>query len=276
MGDGVTPPAGFGVGQAVQPLHGDLRRTLPPPHEDLGDDADARSPRCRPRTISTRCTTPIRSSGSRTPSNEILAAPPITFPLTLPMCAPLSDGAAAVIVCTEEGLRAHRRRPGPLCADRGERHAQLLRSRPGPARPSRRPTGGADGLRDGWARTRRHARRRGARRHRDGRDHPDREPRSGRPGTRRRLRRAGDFTIGGRIPVNPSGGLESKGHPIGATGLGQLYELVTQLRGEAEDRQVAGARHAIQENGGGFLGIEEAAVAIHILTRRTEEEPCPC
>ncbi len=77
----------------------------------------------------------------------------------------------------------------------------------------------------------------------------------------------GDFTIGGRIPVNPSGGLESKGHPIGASGLGQLHELVTQLRGEAGTRQVAGARHAIQENGGGFLGIEEAAVAIHILTK---------
>lgn len=43
----------------------------------------------------------------------------------------------------------------------------------------------------------------------------------------------GDFTVGGRIPINPSGGLESKGHPIGATGLGQIHELVTQLRGEA-------------------------------------------
>ncbi|MCP5190313.1 MAG: thiolase family protein, partial [Pseudomonadales bacterium] len=76
----------------------------------------------------------------------------------------------------------------------------------------------------------------------------------------------GEFTVGGRIPINPSGGLESKGHPLGATGIGQLYELVTQLRGEAGQRQVAGARHAIQENGGGMQGIEEAAVAIHILT----------
>ncbi|KAB7590662.1 thiolase family protein, partial [Verminephrobacter sp. Larva24] len=77
----------------------------------------------------------------------------------------------------------------------------------------------------------------------------------------------GDFTLGGRLPVNPSGGLESKGHPLGATGLGQLYELTTQLRGEAGPRQVPGARHAMQENGGGFLGIEEAAVAIHILSK---------
>jgi acetyl-CoA acetyltransferase len=77
----------------------------------------------------------------------------------------------------------------------------------------------------------------------------------------------GEFSLGGRIPINVSGGLESKGHPIGATGIGQLYELVTQLRGEAGDRQVQGARHAIQENGGGMIGVEEAAVAIHILSK---------
>ena len=77
----------------------------------------------------------------------------------------------------------------------------------------------------------------------------------------------GDFTLGGRLPINPSGGLESKGHPLGATGIGQLYELTTQLRGEAGARQVPGARHAIQENGGGLQGVEEAAVAIHILSR---------
>ncbi len=77
----------------------------------------------------------------------------------------------------------------------------------------------------------------------------------------------GEFTLGGRLPVNPSGGLESKGHPLGATGIGQLFELVTQLRGEAGPRQVDGARHAIQENGGGLQSVEEAAVAIHILSR---------
>ncbi|MNF58220.1 lipid-transfer protein [compost metagenome] len=77
----------------------------------------------------------------------------------------------------------------------------------------------------------------------------------------------GEFTLGGRIPVNTSGGLESKGHPLGATGIGQLFELVTQLRGEAGERQVQGARHAIQENGGGLQGIEEAVVAINILSK---------
>jgi acetyl-CoA acetyltransferase len=64
----------------------------------------------------------------------------------------------------------------------------------------------------------------------------------------------------------PSGGLESKGHPLGATG-GPDLRAVTQLRGEAGARQVQGARHAIQENGGGLVGIEEGAVAINILSR---------
>ena len=77
----------------------------------------------------------------------------------------------------------------------------------------------------------------------------------------------GDFTVGGRMPINPSGGLESKGHPIGATGLGQIHELVTQLRSEAGKRQVDNARIAIQENGGGLYGIEEAVVAVTLLAK---------
>jgi len=77
----------------------------------------------------------------------------------------------------------------------------------------------------------------------------------------------GEFSIGGRIPINPSGGLESKGHPIGATGLGQIHELVTQLRGEAGPRQVEGARHALHENSGGQMGIEEAAVAVSVFAK---------
>ena len=77
----------------------------------------------------------------------------------------------------------------------------------------------------------------------------------------------GDLSIGGRIPVNPSGGLECKGHPIGATGMGQIHELVTQLRGEAGLRQVEGAKVAMQENGGGSSGYEEAVVTVNLFTR---------
>lgn len=66
----------------------------------------------------------------------------------------------------------------------------------------------------------------------------------------------GDNTYGGRIVTNPSGGLLSKGHPLGATGLAQCYELVQQLRGRAEHRQVDGARLALQHN----LGLGGACV----------------
>ena len=66
----------------------------------------------------------------------------------------------------------------------------------------------------------------------------------------------GDNTYGGRIVTNPSGGLLSKGHPLGATGLAQCTELVGQLRGEAGARQVPGARIALQHN----LGLGGACV----------------
>ena len=79
----------------------------------------------------------------------------------------------------------------------------------------------------------------------------------------------GETTLGGRIPVNPSGGLLSRGHPVGASGLAQIHELVTQIRGEAGKRQVEGARIALAENGGGVVGNEEAAMCIHILEKAT-------
>jgi acetyl-CoA acetyltransferase len=75
-------------------------------------------------------------------------------------------------------------------------------------------------------------------------------------GTAERFIVDGDNTYGGRIVTNPSGGLLSKGHPLGATGLAQCYELVSQLRGRAEQRQVEGARLALQHN----LGLGGACV----------------
>ena len=66
----------------------------------------------------------------------------------------------------------------------------------------------------------------------------------------------GDNTYGGKMVVNPSGGLMSKGHPIGATGLAQCYELCTQLRGMAGARQVENAKIALQHN----LGLGGAVV----------------
>ena len=71
----------------------------------------------------------------------------------------------------------------------------------------------------------------------------------------------------GPIPINTSGGLVSKGHPVGATGLSMVHELVMQLRGEAGARQVHEARVALQENGGGVIGLEEAACSVMLLER---------
>lgn len=82
-----------------------------------------------------------------------------------------------------------------------------------------------------------------------------------------KLLASGETRIGGRVPVNPSGGLISKGHPVGATGVAQLVELTEQLRGRSGDRQVTDARVALAENGGGYLGPHPAAVAITLLQR---------
>jgi acetyl-CoA acetyltransferase len=199
--------------------------------------------------------------------DEVLAAPPITYPITLPMCAPLSDGAAAAIVCTEDGLQrigADRRRCIKVAASvlRSFTHRPLERPDLNIGRLAARQAYEIAGLgpqdmhvaevHDASAM---------------GEIIQAENLGLAAPGEGGPCAERGDFTLGGRIPVNTSGGLESKGHPLGATGIGQLYELVTQLRGEAGARQVHGARHAIQENGGGLQGIEEAALAVHILSK---------
>jgi acetyl-CoA acetyltransferase len=79
---------------------------------------------------------------------------------------------------------------------------------------------------------------------------------------------SGATTLGGERPVNLSGGLESKGHPLGATGLGMIDELVTQLRGEAGDRQAPGdPTIAVQQNAGGLIGLDEALCGVNVLER---------
>src|SRR5690606_17945836 len=85
-----------------------------------------------------------------------------------------------------------------------------------------------------------------------------------------RYTETGETSLGGRTPVNVSGGLVSKGHPIAATGLIQIHELVTQLRHEAGARQVAGARIAVAENGGGFLKHEDAAAVVTVLSNKQD------
>ena len=80
------------------------------------------------------------------------------------------------------------------------------------------------------------------------------------PGEQTSLLRSGSVELGGHRPVNPSGGLLSKGEPLGASAIGQVVELVLQLRGEAEARQVAGARTALAHTVG--RGANASAVIL--------------
>lgn len=82
------------------------------------------------------------------------------------------------------------------------------------------------------------------------------------------LIRSGATTLGGRIPVNVSGGLLARGHPLGATGCAQLVELTDQLLGRAGERQVEGARWALAQNSGGILDLGDEAVAAVTVLRR--------
>ncbi len=87
------------------------------------------------------------------------------------------------------------------------------------------------------------------------------------PGESVKLLEDGETKLGGRIPVNTSGGLLRKGHPVGATGISQILELTIQLQGRAGVRQVEGARVALAHNGGGTIRGEVAAMNINILMR---------
>lgn len=83
-----------------------------------------------------------------------------------------------------------------------------------------------------------------------------------------RLLESGETTFGGKIVVNPSGGLLAKGHPIGGTGVAQVVEIVRQLRGQCGDRQVEGAKVGLTHaTGGGAMGMDSGACAIHIFAR---------
>jgi acetyl-CoA acetyltransferase len=83
------------------------------------------------------------------------------------------------------------------------------------------------------------------------------------PGEGGRLVEKGDTKLGGRIPVNTSGGLKAKGHPVGATGTGQAYEMFLQLTGQADKRQVKDAEVGLTHNVGG----SGATAAVHIYRR---------
>ncbi len=192
---------------------------------------------------------------------EILASPTVAEPLTRLMCAPIGDGAAAAILMSEEKARQyttkpvwvrgsalmsgsdHRAEHGGITARAAQRAFEMAGMTPrdinvmeihdasAPAELMLYEELGLCGEGEGG-----------------------------------RFIDEGVTEIGGRLPVNTSGGLLAKGHPVGATGVSQIYEIWLQLRGEAGDRQVAGARAGLTENGGGMVRGEAAATTVHVLS----------
>lgn len=204
----------------------------------------------------------------RTPISveQVLQSRALGFPLTVAMCSPMSDGAAAALLCTEAGLK-RLSRSAPAVAVK----ACELRS------ATSREFGAFED----------HVARRTARAayERAGVGPDDVDVAEVHDATSfgeifmsellelcplgegGKFAESGATRIGGALPINPSGGLASRGHPIAATGLAQIFELTLQLRGAAGPRQVHGAQIALQENSGGLLGCEEGAAVVTILQR---------
>jgi len=197
--------------------------------------------------------------------DDILNDKLVAWPLTRAMCAPISDGAAAIVVCSADALarfgrgRAVEVMGTALVSGSNRAHDDLSRHLGKVAADKAYEQAGIGPQDIGVAEVH------------DASAYAEilQTENLGlcAPGEGGPMAERGDTRLGGRIPVNTSGGLLSKGHPIGATGAIQIHELVMQLRGEAGARQVSGVRFAAAENGGGFFGVEEAATVVTILGR---------
>jgi acetyl-CoA acyltransferase len=206
---------------------------------------------------------PLAQFQNEIPLADILKGRVISWPLTLPMCAPISDGAAAVIVCSRDALKRFNEK----------RAVQILASvlRSGSDRSIHDFENASVGL------TARAAFKQAGLKPSDISLAEVHDASAYaeiaqiemvglcEPGQGGLITESGATSLGGRIPVNVSGGLESKGHPVAATGAGQIYELVQHLRDEAGPRQVEGARYALASCSGGFIGVEDAAACVTIL-----------
>jgi acetyl-CoA acetyltransferase len=194
--------------------------------------------------------------------DEVLHSGDVAFPLTRMMCSPIGDGSAAAVVCAKEKAGRFRGKPVSIAASivgsgriAGQADDSLTkRLAPkafavagiGPqdldvieVHDATSPSEIITLIELGVC---------------PGEDAP-------------RWIDDGWLEVDGKFPTNTSGGLAAKGHPIGATGLGQVHEIVTQLRGAAGPRQVKDAKVGLTHNGGGILGVDAAAMAIHVFKR---------
>jgi benzoylsuccinyl-CoA thiolase BbsB subunit len=198
---------------------------------------------------------------------EVLASRPVAEPFTLLQCCPTGDGAAAVLLCSSKIARRFRSDPVAV------RASDLTSGRYTPGfRDMTIPEITVRGAQEAYEEA-------GL-----GPDDIDLAEvhdafsiaellyyeafgfcERGEAG---RMIETGEADLDGRIAVNPSGGLLSKGHPIGATGAAQVVEVVRQLRGEAGARQVPGAKVGLSHaTGGGISGFDHGACSIHIFSR---------
>jgi acetyl-CoA acyltransferase len=216
-----------------------------------------------------RITVKSRHAGARNPCaqfrkettvDEVLASRMISAPLTLPMCSSIGDGAAAVVLCSRDAV-ARFGISQPIWVPT----SVLVSGYADPTKPNavaRSAQGAyeAAGIQPGDIHV--------------AEVHDATAPAEMfhyenlqfcARGEAAKLLRSGATELGGKISVNPSGGLLSRGHPIGATGAAQIVELVLQLRGRAGERQRPGAKVALAQNSGGQLGGDSAAAVCTLL-----------
>ena len=195
---------------------------------------------------------------------DILNSPIVAEPLTRLMCSPIGDGAAALVLCSEEKARQLTTKPVWVTASVLGSGKDRQPGEPGVTTRMAKKAYEMAGvspedvdvieLHDASA---------------PAELMEYEELGLCKVGDGGKLIEEGVTEITGKIPVNPSGGLLSKGHPIGATGCAQLTEIFWQLRGQAGDRQVKGgeAKVGLTQNGGGMMRGEAAAMTVHVLER---------
>lgn len=203
---------------------------------------------------------PVAQFRNETSVEEVLASRMISDPLTLFMCSSIGDGAAAILLCSDD-------------------FARKLAVKPVRVRASAVVTARTSGEREPVAVTASRKAYEIAGLGPQDLDVVELHDASApaelihyeniglcEPGGAIGVLRSGATDIGGRVPVNPSGGLLSRGHPIGATGAAQIVELTQQLRGQSGPRQREGARVALAENNGGQLAGDSAVACVTILS----------
>ncbi|HEX3238859.1 MAG TPA: thiolase family protein [Solirubrobacterales bacterium] len=206
---------------------------------------------------------PRAQYGGELTVEQVLASREVVSPLTLLMCSPISDGAAAVVLMSaaaarRAGISGPRIRASVVrSGNRHDRSDPTAGSTALAAKAAFEMAGVGPGDID------------------CAEVHDASAPAElmayeqiglAEPGGGPALIESGKTALDGALPVNTSGGLLSKGHPIGATGIAQICESTWQLRGQAGPRQVDGAKLALAQNGGGWLEGDSAAMAVHILS----------